>query len=241
MKRFLMALALAGAMIGCGDDDGDDDVDPGDGGGQAEGGIRNDGGLDGSMDARVDAEAGSPEAGSGGAIMCGALSCTPHMPNALINIPAACGAKNAAGADVCGLSTAPLGGADAGLPAVLEKNAPGVASAACGAAVDSFELGAAKGNGRIDSTVAVGAMSYAITYPGCCTPKGFCSGDTSMGIVLNMPSNGGFGCMEPSAFFAKAPALANIRCNPTSGALVIGDGGVGDGGTTTVTGMDSGL
>ncbi|HVZ32694.1 MAG TPA: hypothetical protein VG963_09730, partial [Polyangiaceae bacterium] len=185
-------------------------------------------------------DAGPSTDSGGGTVTCGTMTCSSYSPGAGITFAAGC-AKNASNQDVCGLSSASLGGTDAGLPAFLEKDAPGVASSACGALIDSQEPATdagTKGNGRIDTTVKVAGMSLAISYPGCCTKKGFCSGDTDMGLLLgSTASNGGFGCMESTAFFVAQPAAQMIPCDPTTGALKLGDAGT----TATVDGgLDAG-
>jgi hypothetical protein len=253
MKRFLMVLALGAGLIGsgCGDDDGDDD-DVKDTGPRADastdaGPARVDAGMDAARpDSGMDANTMPPP------VVCGTVTCTPYM-NALGTVYAAACAKNAAGADVCGLSSANLGGTDAGLPAALEKNAPGVASATCGAFYDALESpdGGTRGNGRIDTFVAATpTMLLPISYPGCCTAKGFCSGDTNMAkVTFNgtpTDTNAMFGCMESTAFFRNSPPSARaIACNPSTGALMFAptDAGVDAGGGGTVTdagGIDSG-
>jgi hypothetical protein len=245
MKRFLMVLALGAAMIGCGDDDGDDDddtpVDAGrdtgtpapDSGGPIDSGVRNDGGMDAAMPA----------------VVCGGTTCSAFTNTSGLTFAPVC-VKNAANMDVCGLSTAPLGGVDAGYPAALERNAPGVASPTCGAFFDALEpVGSAtRGNGRINSTVMALGMNLPISYPGCCTAKGFCSGDTNMAKVTigtsEMDTNANFGCMESTAFFRASPAAVRmITCNATTGALMLPtDAGVPDAGRTAdAGGMDSGL
>lgn len=247
MKRFLMILALGGAMFaGCGDDDGDDDDDVGSDAG--DGGTRPDGSVgDAGMDAA------RPDAGpDGGGLVCGTQICTSFTNGTGTTFAPLC-VKNAANQDVCGLSTEPLGGTAAGYPAALERNAPGVASPTCGAFYDSLESPDAgtRGNGRINSTVMVGTTTVLpISYPGCCTAKGFCSGDTNMAKVVfggaEMDTNANFGCMESTAFFRTAPAAVRmIPCNVTTGVIIPAapaDAGV-DGGSRVADagGMDSGL
>lgn len=236
MKRLLMMLALAGFAVACGDDEDDDDTKPPVDGGGKDAGPGTDGGpkADGGTDSGIDA--GPP-------VICGGMTCTAHTAGTSM-FAAGC-AKNATNQDVCGLSSASLGGADAGLPPYLEKFAPGVASPSCGKFFDDREPandgGMMKGNGRIDNKVMVGTSAFDISYPGCCTPKGFCSGETMQGMVLGMMVNGGFGCMDSEAFFARQPAAARaIPCNKTTGELTLptADGGAGN--VTDAGGVDAG-
>jgi hypothetical protein len=89
------------------------------------------------------------------------------------------------------------------------------------------------GNGRIDTNVTVGGTPLSITYPGCCTPLGYCSGNTDEGLLLGaMASVGGFGCMTHTAFFRQIDGGLALPCNPTTGALMLpsGDAGSDSGG-----------
>jgi len=236
MKRLLMVLALAGFAVACGDDD-DDDVTPANDGGAKDSGPGTDGGP-------KDAGSGMD---AGPAVSCGGMVCTPFMHPTLGLYAAGC-AKNAAGADVCGVSTDKVGGADAGYPSFVEKEAPGVFSASCGAFFDSMEQeddmpdGGPKGNGKIDTVVNFpGIGMIAINYPGCCTAKGFCSVDTKMTSAAGAaPSNGGFGCLESTIAFRTLPAAAQmIACDKATGMI----GGGSDAGTNNVTdagGIDAG-
>jgi hypothetical protein len=225
MKRLLMVMALAGLAVACSDDNDDD-------GNTADTGVGKDGGPDaGHADGGLDggkADGGSIDSAVA-TIMCGTKTCSGYSPSAALGTFAAACAKDLHDADVCGLSTALIGGVDAGYAAVLEKDAPGAASASCGAFIDMNEPdGGAKGNGKIDTTLLIPALTSTplpATYPGCCTPKGFCSGDVNMGTVAGMMSNGGFGCMDSKSFFRATPAASMIPCNPTSGMILI-DAGV---------------
>jgi hypothetical protein len=154
-------------------------------------------------------------------------------------------------ATVCGLSTDTiLMGAE---PKFLQKDAPGVASPACGAFYDGLEPDAGpdgganptKGDGKVNTTVMVPVIgSVAITYPGCCTKTGFCSTDTSMGTTALGASNGGYGCLDNKVAFRSIPveALRSIKCDPATGALIdagAGDAGAGDAGASDA-GADGG-
>jgi hypothetical protein len=225
-----MVLAIAGLAVACGDDDDDDNV-------------ASDGGKDSGTDAgRVDAggiDSGAP------VVSCGtpAVTCTGFSLASGTVLAPAC-AKNWADAEVCGLSTAALGGTDAGLPSALEKDAPGAASASCGAFYDSLEPASdagTKGNGRIDTKVSVGTMSYPISYPGCCTKKGWCSGDTNNGLLFGTTAtSGGYGCMESTAFFKDLPAqVQKIKCDVATGVLVPPSADAGTG-VADAGGIDAG-
>jgi len=247
----LGGLAAAVGTAGCNKDDDNDEPTTHDGGGGSDSGTHTDSGT-GSDGGGGGSDAGHTDAGvdAGPPVMCGGKLCMPYSPAAGLTFAAGC-AKNAADAEVCGISSSTIA-PDGGIPPFLEKDAPGVASPQCGAFIDSHEPandgGAAdagpdaavligKGNGRIDTTVHALGMDLAITYPGCCTPQGFCSGDTNMGLLLGASaSNGGFGCMESHAFFlpklAASPGADMIPCDPDSGAIKIpsGDAGAGDAG-----------
>lgn len=230
MKRLLMVLALAGFAAACGDDD-DDDVTPDNDGGTKDSGPGADSGP--KADAGVDA--------GPAVVMCGEMMCTPHMHPTLGVFAAGC-VKNAAGADICGVSTDKVGGVAAGYPAFVEKNAPGKDSPSCAAFIDSREPdGGTMGNGKIDTVVNVpGIGMIPVNYPGCCTAKGFCSGDVSMASAAGMPpSNGGFGCLESTIFFrSQPPAAQMIACDKVSG--VIGGGDAGMNNVADAGGIDAG-
>lgn len=247
MKRFLMVLALGGVIVsGCGDDDGDDDDDVRNDGGATDGSApRTDGGtdgggprLDGGMDSGMMMQP----------VICGGQTCTGHTTGLGMVAPGC--ALNAADAQVCGISSASLGGPDAGIPLFVEKDAPGVASATCGAFYDSLEAdgGVGKGNGRINTVLMTQGLTIPLSYPGCCTRRGFCSGDTSMGIATfggsDMPSNGGYGCMDSRYFFRSLPEQVRaIPCDPATGIIrpaMVPDAGARDSGVADASGMDSG-
>src|SRR6185295_4185575 len=83
----------------------------------------------------------------------------------------------------------------------------------------------------------ISGLTIALSYEGCCTTTGYCSGNVNKGLAaiqgaggaLN-PSSAGFGCLNTQIFFSTSPAAQQIRCNPSTGALVSGDGGASDGG-----------
>ena len=248
MKRFLMILALGGVIVsGCGDDDGDDDDDtPTPDSSVGDSSVpRNDGGTDAGRDSGID---GGIDAGPM-TVTCGGQMCTGHTTGLGMVAPGC--ALNAADAQVCGISSASLGGPDAGIPPFVEKDAPGVASSTCGAFYDSLEAdgGVGKGNGKINTILMTQGLTIPLTYPGCCTRRGFCSGDTSMGVATfggsDMPSNGGYGCMDSRYFFRSLPEQVRaIPCDPTTGIIrpaVVPDGGApGDAGVADASGIDSG-
>ncbi len=188
-------------------------------------------------------------------VTCGtpAKTCEAHEINpALPKVAAGC-AKNAADAEVCGISSMSLlMGAD---PKFLEKDAPGVASASCGAFLDGVEPaldagtipdGGGKQNGVFDTqTTILGTIQVLLKYPGCCTPRGYCSvnGGQGMSSVMGgayMPSNNGYGCVESTHMFRTAPPLQMVPCDPDSGMIMLpaGDGG-SDGGASDA-GADGG-
>lgn len=233
MKRFLMALALAGAMIGCGDDDGDDDVDPGDGG-PGEGGIRNDGGLDGSLDARVDAEAGtSPEGGAAARINNPGAACTSATAST-------CTGTNAVCSPTIGFAAAAPGGGWC--------TAMCTATAQCGAE-GTCPVGDLLGNAATGALVRAGFAEAGVPGPildmaSQCMDKCAAAGSMSdcragyrcTTLATEIPS------LMPAA--AIAPSVNTPICVPVSGlnpVPVIPDAGAGDAGSMTVTGMDSGL
>jgi hypothetical protein len=173
------------------------------------------------------------------------MDCTGHTTG-LGPVAPGC-AKNYQDAEVCGISSATLlMGME---PKFLEKNAPGVASPGCGAVVDMGEptpdagadagqsdAGSTKGNGKINTTLMAAGLTILLEYPGCCTKKGFCSGDGKLGkSSINqgstwMDSDNGYGCMQSEIFFRTTPAAAMIPCNPDTGALMLPDAGASDSG-----------
>jgi hypothetical protein len=204
-------------------------------------------------------DSGSTDAGTdaGAPVICGGATCTSHQVNPVLPaFPAGC-AKDHLDAEVCGISTASTLPQDAGFPAFLPKDAPGVASSTCGAFLESkIEMPVDGGtgdsgamNGFLDSkrTLMIGGMNIEVglAYPGCCTPLGFCSGNTKEGTSysalapMGSPSNGGFGCMDSKYFLQAAPAaLQQVPCDPATGVIKATDGGAGEGGTDG--GTDSG-
>jgi hypothetical protein len=225
----------------------------GDTGGGMDSGTDGGGGTGGGNDAGRDSgpapnygEAGPPctatnhasgMAWDGGPVMCGDKTCYWHNTALTCSNP---GCLSVNDASVCAIDTTTLGGVDAGLPPLLPYNAPGVDSPACAELVDSFEDsgvgdGGTRGNGLIDTVRMIRTFSVSLRYPGCCTPQGFCSGNTSKGEGMlqgtNMynPSSAGYGCLNNRIFFATNPAAQNIYCDPATGALI--DGGAGYGNT----------
>jgi hypothetical protein len=261
LVRKLAVAAIIAAAIGvvaCKDDDVDpvDQRDSGSPGGMTGGGMM--GGGDASIDAgggtggggdaaadtgpRVMYEAGAPCMGwDGGPVQCGSKQCFWH------NTPLTCSNPTCLDADasICGIDTRTLGGVDAGLPAFIRYDAPGADSPSCGAVVDMNETipdggvdAGQLGNGKIDTTRLVSNLTIFLRYPGCCTPTGYCSGNTGKGEAMVMGtgmwnmSNAGYGCLDNRIFFAANPAAQNLRCDADSGAFIppSGDGGASDGG-----------
>jgi hypothetical protein len=238
-------LVAALGASGCKEDDDNPPADSGgpgpvdSGGGGSDAGAVDSGPKDSGPAADSAAEAAV-------AVMCGTppKTCEPHTIPGLPVIAAGC-ATNAADAEVCGISSQNvLMGAD---PKFMEKDAPGVPSASCGALIDSNEPtpdggvvdGGTKGNGMIDTTTTIlGTIMVALRYPGCCTKDGFCSTDGMNGMssvagAAYNPSNNGYGCANPKYIFkAQGAAAQNIPCDPVTGALKLptGDGGAGDAG-----------
>jgi hypothetical protein len=246
---------------GCKEDNGDDTPPAKDAGG---GGTTDAGGGGGTTDAGAtdagakDSGSTATDAGSDAAppVMCGGKACMAYSPNALVPaFPPGC-AKSTADAEVCGLAGYGANAyPEAGFPAFLEKDAPGKESPSCGAFLESkIEMVADGGqgdggadagamNGAIDTkrVIMVSGMTIdvALVYPGCCTPLGFCSGDTAKGTSVSTfgtnASNGGFGCLDPKVFLQAAPAaLQQIKCDPTSGMIMLpsGDAGASDAGAS---------
>src|SRR5689334_727031 len=120
---------------GCKEDDSDEPA-PKDAGGTVDAG----GGGDKDSGSATDAgakDSGPTDAGAkdtGPVVTCGGKMCMEYSPSPGIvpAFPPGC-AKSVADAEVCGLASIGAGAsADSGAPAFLEKDAPGVASAACG-------------------------------------------------------------------------------------------------------------
>lgn len=204
----------------------------------------------GGADEDAGADGGAPT------VMCGAPAeaCSSHKTSLGVT-PAGC-AENEAGDEVCGISSAAiLMGAE---PQFLEKDAPGVASPGCGAFYDALEPapdggaadGGAMGNGMIDVSITLSGLDIQLSYPGCCTAAGFCSGDGSKGKANLgagvVDSNSGYGCMKASIFFAALPeAVRQIPCDPETGELKlpVGDAGADaatDGGSDAGDELDAG-
>lgn len=245
-------LGAAVAVTACKDDDADEPVDsggPGGGTGGSDAGTPGGGGMDSSTPSDGGGTGGGSDAAkdSGAAsIMCGSLSCTGHT-TAVATFEPGC-TTDYMDATVCGISTKSL--LDGGEPKFLEKNAPGVAAPGCAIAVDMGEPtpdggavdGGPKGNGKIDTVLMLGGLTIGLSYPGCCTPSGWCSANTDMGkasIAGMAPTDsvGGFGCMDPKVFFRTVDGGVALPCNPETGALMLDaggggspEGGAGDGG-----------
>ncbi|HEX6244940.1 MAG TPA: hypothetical protein VFZ61_28665 [Polyangiales bacterium] len=191
------------------------------------------GALDAAREASATASCGTPP-----------KTCTAHVITSVGELAPGC-ALNYQDAEVCGISSQHVLMGEA--PKFLEKNAKGVASPSCGAFYDALE-GAADGgardaggagNGRVDKNVTVTLMgvptTLRISYPGCCTERGFCSADGNKGMSEYGASMSGFGCMESSAFFRHLPAvgaagsagaghaLRAIPCDPDSGVIALPD------------------
>jgi len=255
----LGALVVALGAVGCGDDDK--------GGEEKDSGTDAGGGTGGGSDAGKDAGGGTGGGDGGGAtdgggdsgkppVMCGGKMCA-DWPTAAVTFPAGC-ALNAQDAEVCGISAVPVFGPDAGFT-YLEAHAPGVDSPTCGAFLDRLDttedggLAAAdagtKNNMKQDRFIQItGVGAVQISTPGCCTPKGYCSGNSDKGEAVlapgaaPSPSNGGFGCMQADAFLRTLPESARVRCEVDSGVLIppaasdagsdaaTGDGGASDAG-----------
>ena len=232
----LGALVVALGAVGCGDDD--------EGGDKKDSGTDAGGGTGGGSDAGKDAGGGTG-GGDGGAsdagadsgkqpVVCGGKTCA-DWPTAAVTFPAGC-ALNAQDAEVCGISAVPVFGPDAGFT-YLEAHAPGLDSPSCGVFLDRLDTtedgglavadAGTKGNMKQDRFIQItGVGAVQISTPGCCTPKGYCSGNSDKGeAVLSpgtppMPSNGGFGCMQADAFLRTLPESARVRCDVDSGVLI---------------------
>jgi len=265
VRKALLASGLFAALVvvACSDDNNNDDPTVDSGPEDAGDAPINDAGK---ADAATPADAGKADAAA--PVMCGtpAVTCTPQM--LLTGSVAAGCAENEEGKEVCGISSANvLMGKE---PLFLEKNAPGVDSPGCGAFYDKLETPAADagtdagsstaGNGKIDVSVTVGGMAYPLTYAGCCTAAGYCSGNGTTGTVLlqgtSIPSDNGYGCMKSTHFFTAVPEmgpagtplaglkLREIPCDPKTGDIKLPmpsamDGGTGDGGASDA-GSDAG-
>jgi hypothetical protein len=242
---------------GCKEDDGDDPTPDSGGGGTPDSG--GGGGTDsGAVDAGPkDSGGGSDSAAdTGPTATCGGKTCTGYSPSALVMpFPPGC-ATSALDAEVCGLAGYGANAyPEAGFPAFLERDAPGKESPSCGAFLESkiemaVDAGADAGdagvmNGLIDTkrTIPLNAttnLDVALVYPGCCTPLGFCTGDTGKGTSVSsfgtMASNGGYGCLDPKVFLQAAPAaLQQVPCDYATGMIKAPAGDAG-----TDAGTDSG-
>lgn len=255
----LGTLVAALGAGGCKEDDGDEGptdtgtptVDSGGtDSGPADSGTREAGPADTGVDAAP-------------AVMCGGKTCMTHQASPLLPaFPAGC-AKSALDAEVCGLiGTAANAYPEAGFPMFVENNAPGAESVSCGAFLESkiempMDAGAGVDAGDsgypnmqldIKRSIPLSAtmnLEVALIYPGCCTPLGFCSANTSKGTSVSsfgqMPSNGGFGCLDPKILLQAAPAaLQQIRCDPTSGMIMAAPADAGTDGGGSDAGSDAG-
>lgn len=242
--KWLMLGTLVAAIgaTGCKEDDGEsppaDTGVPDSGGGPVDAGVADTGPKDSGSPADTGpTDSAVPDAN----VMCGTLTCTPHVIMLTGAVVAAGCSVSALDAAVCGISTSTLGGVDAGLPAFVEKAAPGIESAECGKFIDNLEAtpdgglvdGGAKGNGKVDVTTG----GFPISYPGCCNEAGFCSADTNKGKLGGSTDvAGGYGCLTPAIFLARfitTPADRFVRCSPTDGKLI-------DAGTSSDAGGDAG-
>lgn len=238
----LGTLVAALGAGGCKEDDEPTGTPDAGGGTPDAGGGTDSGATDaGAKDSGPAADAGSDAAPP---VVCGGKTCMGYSPSALVpNFPPGC-AKSTSDAEVCGLAGYGANAyPEAGFPAFLERDAPGAVSTSCGAFLESkIEMAVDAGaqgdggadagamNGMIDTkrVIMVSGMTIdvALIYPGCCTPLGFCSGDTGKGTSVSsfgtMASNGGFGCLDPKVFLQAAPAaLQQIKCDPTSGMIML--------------------
>jgi hypothetical protein len=257
----LGALVVALGAIGCGDDDegGKDSGTTDGGGGGTTGGGTTGGGGDGGRDAGGGGDAG---ADSGPAVvMCGGKVCSSHSTSA--GVYAAGCALNYQDAEVCGIEATSIFGFDAGFT-YLEKSAPGPDSTSCGNFLDALDTTAdggradpdagTKGNSKQDRFLMLPSLgNIQLSTPGCCTLKGFCSGNSDKGEAILAPgsapvaSNGGFGCMQADAFLRAVPeANRFVRCDPDSGAIIPPapsdagtDGGGGDSGASDAGASDA--
>jgi hypothetical protein len=257
VRKWTVVAIIAGVLgvIACKDED-EDPTPPQDAGNQ--GGTTGGGGLDagsdsgggtGGSDAGRDSggggvvyEAGAPCPGwDGGPLTCGTQECFWHRTPLTCSNPGCITPDG--GSPLCAIDTTTLGGVDAGLPPFLPYNAPGVDSVACADLVDSFEDsgvgdGGTKGNHRIDvAPRMIMGLTIALSYEGCCTPAGYCSGNVGKGLAaiqgtgMANPSNAGYGCLDNRIFFSTSPAAQQIRCNAADGGLVApSDGGATDSG-----------
>ncbi|MFM2417717.1 MAG: hypothetical protein RL385_2440 [Pseudomonadota bacterium] len=269
VRKALLASGLFAALVvvACGDDNDDENATTVDAGADDAGDTPS---ADaGKADASTSTDAGKTDAAAAAPVMCGspAVTCTPHM---ILTGPVAAGcAKNEQDEEVCGISSANvLMGQE---PLFLEKNAPGVDSKSCGAFYDSLETPAADagtdagsgsiGNGKIDVAVKVAGMTYELSYSGCCTSAGYCSGNGTTGTVLlagsTIPSDNGYGCMKSQHFFTALPEVApagtpiaglklrEVPCDPKTGEIklpmpAVSDAGTGDAGASDAGVTDAG-
>jgi hypothetical protein len=245
----LGTLVAALGAGGCKEDDGDDG--PSDTGTPT---VDSGGGTDsGPADSGAPRDSGPADTGVDAAppVMCGGKVCTTHQASPLLPAFAAGCATSAMDAEVCGLiGVAANAYPEAGFPMFVEKDAPGIASPSCGAFLESKiempgdggQADSGYGNMQLDTkrTIPLSAtmnLEVALIYPGCCTPLGFCSANTSMGTSVSsfgqMMSNGGFGCLDPKILLQAAPAaLQQIPCDPATGMIKVPAGDAGaDGGS----------
>lgn len=201
------------------------------------------------LDASPSADAANTDAGPAPAmdagpsipvVMCGEKECAPHQPSLVERFVAAGCALDHQDAEVCGLASPDAGATfDGSTPPFLPKEAPGTPSTSCGAllesqlerptdaAVDAGDSGYP--NAQIDVRGAIypdgQPLEIVRVYPGCCTALGACGVDSRNGLAIQafgrLSYNAGYGCVDPSAFFAAfAPVLPATPCDPRSGLIL---------------------
>lgn len=186
--------------------------------------------LDASPSPVQDAEAGIDPCMRDGAVCCGAPRklCSGWVTAASALVPGC--ARDWQDAEVCGISSVSNPGT--GVPPFLEKQAPGTASPSCGDLLDRYDAvgdgglvrpdASTTGNQRLDVERIIGAASFLMSTPACCTPGGACSLDTGRGRVFFPPSteadsNAGYGCMAPAWAFPTRPEAQKVACDPVTG------------------------
>lgn len=194
------------------------------GGGTPGAGSVLDGGAGGTTGAgTVLPDAGKADAGvdagtDAGTVQCGGQTCSPFR-SSFQTIAAGC-ARDEKDAEVCGLANP---NPSALAPAFIQRDAPGVASSSCAAALEQAEAADAgtRGNQRLDYPLKVGALTLAQSVPTCCTAAGRCSVDTAKGQVTLSPGAAptpnaqGFGCIDPAWVPVAAPY--STACDPVTG------------------------
>jgi hypothetical protein len=254
----LGTLVAALGAGGCKEDEGDDEGPSDTGTPTADSG----GGQDSGPADSGAKEAGPADTGVDAAppVMCGGKVCMTHQASPLVPAFAAGCAKSAMDAEVCGLiATAANAYPEAGFPMFIENNAPGVDSVSCGAFLESKiempgDAGAdagdsGYGNMQLDTkrSIPLSAtmnLDVALIYPGCCTPLGFCSANTSKGTSVSsfgqMMSNGGFGCLDPKILLQAAPVqLQQVPCDPQTGMIMVPASDAGTDGGSDASASDA--